>query len=93
MDNRRRDAFEKDTLEDRLSLDEIRMKMQSRPGFLMMQKLLVIYNFLVHPRPLSEIALHTGLSEATVYRVVSDYNRLGPEAFDFNRTGTFHVAS
>jgi len=72
-------------LEDHLSLDEIMMKMQTRPGFLTMQKWLVIYNFIVHPRPLSQIAMHTGLSEATVYRTVLDYNRLGPEAFDTNR--------
>ena len=85
MENRGREEFRIDTLQNHLSLDEIRMKMQSRPGFLMMQKWLVIYNFIVHPRPLSQIAMHTGLSEATVYRIVSDYNRLGPEAFDVSR--------
>jgi hypothetical protein len=85
MENRGRDEFRIDTLENHLSLDEIRMKMQTRPGFLVMQKWLVIYNFIVHPRPLSQIAMHTGLSEATVYRIVSEYNRLGPEAFDVNR--------
>jgi hypothetical protein len=93
MDTRRRKEFETDTLEDHLSLEEIRIKMQTRPGFLTMQKLLVIYNFLVHPRPLSEIAMHTALSESTVYRIISDYNRLGPEAFDFERTEAFHAAS
>ncbi len=82
MENRGREEFEIITLEDHLSLNEIRIKMQTRPGFLMMQKWLVIYNFIVHPRPLSQIAVHTGLSEATVYRIVSDYNRFGPEAFD-----------
>jgi hypothetical protein len=85
MENRGREEFRIDTLQNHLSLDEIRMKMQTRPGFLMMQKWLVIYNFIVHPRPLSQIAMHTGLSEATVYRIVSDYNRLGPEAFDVSR--------
>jgi hypothetical protein len=58
-----------------------------------MQKWLVIYNLIVHPRPLSQIAVHTGLSEATVYRIVSDYNRLGPEAFDINPAKPFYVAS
>ncbi len=77
--------FETITLEDHLSLDEIRIQMQTRPGFLTMQKWLVIYNFIVHPRPLSQIAMHMGLSEATVYRIVFDYNKLGPEAFDINR--------
>ncbi len=82
MGNRRRGEFETITLEDHLSLDEIKLKMQARSGFLAMQKWLVIYNVIVHPRPLSQIAVHTGLSESTVYRMVSDYNTLGPEAFD-----------
>ena len=86
MDNRGREEFQTVTLEDHLSLEDIRIKMQTNPGFLTMQKWLVIYNFIVHPRPLSQIAMHTGLSEATVYRIVSDYNRLGPETFDINRT-------
>jgi hypothetical protein len=76
-----------------LPLEERRLNMQTRPGFLMMQKWLVIYNFIVHPRPLSQIAMHTGLSESTVYRIVSDYNRLGPEAFDINRTKPCHIIS
>lgn len=84
MGNRGKE-FETITLEDHLSLDEIMIKMQTRPGFLTMQKWLVIYNFIVHPRPLAQIAMHTGLSEATVYRIVLDYNKLGPEAFSINR--------
>ncbi len=93
MENRWREEVEVLALEDHLSLDEIRIKMQTRPGFLTMQKWLVIYNFIVHPRPLSQIAMHTGLSELTVYRIVSDYNRLGPGAFDINRTKPFHAVS
>lgn len=85
MENRGREEFQTVNLEDHLSLDEIKIKMQTRPGFLTMQKWLVVYNLMVHPRPLSQIAMHTGLSEATVYRIVSDYNRLGPGAFDINR--------
>lgn len=84
MKSRERKEFETVTLENHLSLDEIRIKMRTRPGFLTMQKWLVIYNFIVHPRPLSQIAMHTGLSEATVYRIVRDYNNLGPKAFDIN---------
>ncbi|MGA7875724.1 MAG: hypothetical protein WCA08_08680 [Desulfoferrobacter sp.] len=84
MENRGQES-ETINLEDHLSLDEIRIQMQTRPGFLTMQKWLVIYNYIVHPRPLAQIAMHTGLSEATVYRIVLDYNRLGPEAFDINR--------
>lgn len=67
---------------DHLSLDEVRMKLQMTGGFLKMQKWLVIYNAIIDPRPISEIAMHTGLSEASVYRIISEYNRLGPEAFD-----------
>jgi hypothetical protein len=93
MQNRRRGEFDIITLEDHLSLDEIKLKMQTRSGFLAMQKWLVIYNVIVHPRPLSQIAVHTGLSESTVYRIVSDYNRFGPEAFDINRTKPSHVIS
>lgn len=81
----RGNEFETISLEDHLSLEEIMIEMQTRPGFLTMQKWLVIYNFIVHPRPLAQIAMHTGLSEATVYGVVFDYNKLGPEAFDTNR--------
>jgi len=93
MEYRGREKFQTVTLEDHLSLDEIRIRMQTRPGFLTMQKWLVIYNVIVHPRPLSQIAMHTGLSEATVYRIVSDYNRLGPETFDINQTKPCNVVS
>ncbi len=86
MGSRGREEYEIINLEDHLSLSDIRIKMQTRPGFLTMQKWLVIYNLIVHPRPLSQIAIHTGLSESTVYRIVSDYNQLGPEAFDINGT-------
>jgi hypothetical protein len=93
MEHRGREEFQTVNLEQHLSLDEIRIKMQTRPGFLTMQKWLVIYNFIVHPRPLSQVAMHTGLSEATVYRIVSDYNRLGPEAFDINQTKPCNLVS
>ena len=93
MENRGREEFETITLKDHLSLDEIRIKMQTRPGFLTMQKWLVIYNLMVHPRPLAQIAMHTGLSEGTVYRIVSEYSRLGPEAFDINRTKPCNLVS
>ena len=48
---------------------------------------LVIWNALVDPRPASEIALHTGVSLATVYSVVSRYNRFGPEAIKGHEHG------
>ncbi|PIU30761.1 MAG: hypothetical protein COT06_11840 [Syntrophobacteraceae bacterium CG07_land_8_20_14_0_80_61_8] len=81
------------SLEDHLSLDEVIINMKRRPGFLAIQKWLVIYNFIVHPRPLSQIAMDTSLSAATVYRILADYNRFGPEAFDVNRTRPVHAVA
>jgi hypothetical protein len=89
MHNRGTEESETLTLEDHLSLDEIMIRMKTRPGFLTMQKWLVIYNFIVHPRPLSQVAMHMGLSESTVYRTILEYNRHGPEAFETNRTRPF----
>jgi hypothetical protein len=67
---------------EHLSLDEVRMKMQMTAGFMKMQKWLVIYNAIIDPRPISEIAKHTGLTEASVYRIISEYNQMGPEALE-----------
>lgn len=67
---------------EHLSADEIKMKMQMTAGFMKMQKWLVIYNAIIDPRPISEIAKHTGLSESSVYRIISEYNKLGPEAIE-----------
>jgi hypothetical protein len=93
MEKRGNGGFETDTQGVHLSLDELRMRMQTSPGFLTLQKLLVIYNFIVHPRPLSQIAMHTGLSESTVYRIISDYKRPGSEALDINYAAAIHVVS
>jgi hypothetical protein len=71
MNNGGREDLKIDNLEDHLALEEIRMQMQTMPGFLTMGKWLVIYNLMVHPRPLSQIAMHTGLSESTIYRIIS----------------------
>jgi hypothetical protein len=67
---------------DHLSLDEVKMKMQTNAGFMKMQKWLVIYNAIIDPRPVSEIAKHTGLSEASVHRIIEEYNLLGPRALE-----------
>jgi hypothetical protein len=67
---------------DHLSAEEVRMKMQMSSGFFKFQKWLVIYNLLVDPRPLAEIAMHTGLSESSVYRIISEYNNDGPDSID-----------
>ena len=65
-----------------LSADEVQMKMRMSSGFFKFQKWLVIYNLLVDPRPLAEIARHTGLSESSVYRIIAEYNDGGPEAIE-----------
>ena len=84
-----------------LSADEVRMKMRMSSGFLKFQKWLVIYNLLVDPRPLEEIARHTGLSESSVYRIIAEYNNGGPETIEamgtlgpqpwFEQAGTFSM--
>jgi hypothetical protein len=84
-----------------LSADEVKMKIQMSAGFLKFQKWLVIYNLLVDPRPLAEIARHTGLSESSVYRIISDYNNGGPDSIEqlrkmspqawFEQTGAFSM--
>lgn len=86
-------------VEDYLSVDDVRMKMQMSSGFLKFQKWLVIYNLLVDPRPLAEIARHTGLSESSVYRIISEYRTNGPDSIEsirkmgtqawFEQAGTF----
>ena len=63
-----------------MSADEVRLKMQMTAGFLRMQKWLVIYNAIIDPRPVEEIAMHTGLSEASVLRIIAEYNTSGPES-------------
>lgn len=68
-----------------LSLEEVRMKMRMRGGFFALQKWLVIYNAMVDPRPLSEIAMHTGLAEGTVQRIIAEYNATGPGSLEEKR--------
>jgi hypothetical protein len=68
-----------------MSIDEVKMKMQMTAGFYKMQKWLVIYNALIDPRPVSEIAKHTGLSEASVHNIIAEYNQLGPASLEAHR--------
>ncbi|MDY0040747.1 MAG: helix-turn-helix domain-containing protein [Desulforhabdus sp.] len=65
-----------------MSSDEVKMKMQMTAGFHKMQKWLVIYNALIDPRPVSEIAKHTGLSEFSVQKILSEYNQSGPGSLE-----------
>lgn len=65
-----------------LSPHEVRTRMQEDGAFFRVLKWLVVYNALVDPRPIHEIAKHTGLSEGTVHRVLAEYNAHGPESFE-----------
>jgi len=71
---------------DHLSADEIKMRLQMTGGFFRIQKWLVIYNAMVDPRPVSEIARHTALSEGTVFRIIAEYNSRGPESLEDSTT-------
>lgn len=72
---------------DHLSADEIKLSLQMTGGSLRIRKWLVICNAMVDPRPVSEIAKHTGLSEGTVHRIIAQYNGLGPESLEDRTQG------
>ena len=65
-----------------LSKEEIQAKIKTTVGFWRVQKWLAIWNALVDPRPVGEIALHTGLAEQSVHNLIARYNRLMPEAVE-----------
>ncbi len=69
-----------------LTLSEVKMKVQMTAGSLKIRKWLVIYNVIIDPRPVSEIALHTGFSETSVQRIIAEYDRIGPEAIEKSNT-------
>ncbi len=66
----------------RLSIDAVNAKLQHAANATQRRRWLIVYTALVDPRPASSIALHTGVSVATVRLVISTYNRLGPAALD-----------
>ncbi len=65
-----------------LSVDAVKAKLQFAANMTQRRRWLIVYNALVDPRPASRIALHTGVSVATVRLVISTYNRCGPTAID-----------
>lgn len=65
-----------------LSIAEMKNYMQTDPRPWVRQRWWIVYNALVAPRHAKEIALHTSVSTATVHRVISTYNRLGPAALE-----------
>jgi len=62
-----------------LSVGQVTERIKGTVGFWRVQKWLVVYNLLVDPRPLREVARHVGLAWQTVRNLVSRYNRLGPD--------------
>ncbi len=65
-----------------LSVDEVSAKLQLAANMTQRRRWLIVYNALVDPRPASSIALHTGVSLATVRLVIASYNRFGPRALE-----------
>jgi DNA-binding MarR family transcriptional regulator len=70
-----------------LSLAEVKKRMRTDPRAMSRQRWLILYNALVEPRPAEEIARHCGVSKATVYAVISRYNRLGVAAIETKGQG------
>jgi transposase len=65
-----------------LSLEAVEQKLKSANSYWHRQKWLVVYNGLIDPRPASAIAKQTGVSVATVHKVISQYNRQGVDALE-----------
>ncbi len=65
-----------------LSVEEVKERMSNDPHPLYRKRWLIIYNALIDPREAKDIARHTGVSVATVHKVISTYNRLGVAAVE-----------
>jgi len=76
-----------------LSPEEVKQRWQSAQKQSAKQHWLIIYNALVDPRPALKIAQHVGVGKSTVHRIISEYNRHGPEALDKPGKGGRHDGS
>ena len=65
-----------------LSEEEVKERMSHDPRSFYRKRWLIIYNALVDPREAKDIARHTGVSVATVHKLISSYNRLGVAAVE-----------
>src|SRR5438874_3155566 len=65
-----------------VSVEEVKERMSHDPHPLYRKRWLIIYNALIDPREAKDIARHTGVSVATVHKVISTYNRLGVAAVE-----------
>ena len=62
-----------------MSVEELQMRLKATKDRRTAQRLLVILNAMVDPRPAEEIALHTGVSVHSVHNWIPAYNRSGLE--------------
>jgi len=62
-----------------MSVEELQMRLKATKDRRTAQRLLVILNAMVDPRPAEEIALHTGVSIHSVHNWIPAYNRSGLE--------------
>jgi transposase len=60
-----------------VSVEEVRERMSTDPRSHYRTRWLIMYHALVDPREAKDIARHTGVSVATVHKLISSYNRLG----------------
>ena len=73
-----------------VSVEEVKERMSNDPRPLYRKRWLIIYNALIEPREAKDIARHTGVSVATVHKVISTYNRLGVAAVETPGKGGRH---
>jgi transposase len=82
VNERRRKHGKSDPCSPHLPIAEVKQRMKMESRAMTRQRWLIIYNALVEPRRAEEIARHCGVSKATVYAVISRYNRLGVAGVD-----------
>lgn len=70
-----------------LSLEEVKQHMKRESHFWVRQRLWILYHGLLVPRTTTEIAQQAAVSQRTVRRVISSYNRWGPAAMVSPGTG------
>jgi len=70
-----------------LSAEEIARRLRESVGTREHRRWLIIWNALVDPREVKEIAKHTGVAENTVHDLVSRYRRFGAQAVEAPRSG------
>jgi transposase len=70
-----------------LTLEEVDDRIKGTVGFWRVRRWMVIRHALVDPAPAEEIAQRLGVSKAMVNILLSEYNRLGPEAVEAKGKG------